>query len=223
MADAANTTSALPPWATKSDKTPNINEILGKLSDEELEKKFVKVKEGKAEAYFHKTKNDVFYNPIQEFNRDLSIAVLNTYSWLNKDKKLNILEALAASGIRSMRYAREVANCGQIVANDFDSHACELIRLNTDLNGVGDRVRANCDDAIVLMNRLSKSNFKNLDKSEQIQFDCIDLDPYGSPAPFLDGALRTISNGGILMVTATDAGVLCGTDHRPLVRFRLFF
>ena len=212
MTDAPNTSA--PKW-TKNEQTPNINEILSKLSDEELEKKFMKVKEGKAQAYFHKTKNDVFYNPIQEFNRDLSIAVLNTYSWLNKEKKLNILEALAASGIRSMRYALEVQNCGQIIANDFDSHACELIRLNTELNSASDRVKANCDDAIVLMNRLSKTNFKNLDKSEQIQFDCIDLDPYGSPAPFLDAALRTINNGGILMVTATDAGVLCGILNLP--------
>ena len=33
-----------------------------------------KVVEGKARVYFPKTKNQVFYNPIQEFNRDLSIA-----------------------------------------------------------------------------------------------------------------------------------------------------
>ena len=33
-----------------------------------------KVVEGKAKVYFPKTKNQVFYNPIQEFNRDLSIA-----------------------------------------------------------------------------------------------------------------------------------------------------
>ena len=36
--------------------------------------KYDKVVEGKAKVYFPKTKNQVFYNPIQEFNRDLSIA-----------------------------------------------------------------------------------------------------------------------------------------------------
>ena len=41
-------------------------------------------------------------------------------------------------------------------------------------------------------------------------FDCIDLDPYGSPAMFLDSAIRSIKSGGLLLVTATDAGVLCG-------------
>lgn len=190
----------------------NVDESIAKLieANNEDEKKFNKVKEGKAQAYFHKTKNDVFYNPVQEFNRDLSIAVLNTYSSLHQNKKLNILEALAASGIRSMRYALEIENCSQVVANDFDSHAVELININARLNNVTDKVRANCDDAIVFMNKMTKNNFKNLDKSEQIQFDCIDLDPYGSPAPFLDASLRAIKNDGILLVTATDAGVLCG-------------
>lgn len=42
------------------------------------------------------------------------------------------------------------------------------------------------------------------------QFDCIDLDPYGSPSAFLDASLRSIRPGGLLLITATDAGVLCG-------------
>jgi tRNA (guanine26-N2/guanine27-N2)-dimethyltransferase len=66
---------------------------------DQMEDKFNKIKEGKAHVYFNKVKNQVFYNPIQEFNRDLSIAVLNTYSKTNDNKKLRILEALAASGM----------------------------------------------------------------------------------------------------------------------------
>lgn len=88
------------------------------------------VREGKAVVNFVKTNNQVFYNPIQEFNRDLSIACINTYSSVNGGKKLRILEALAASGIRSMRYALEIENCAQIIANDFDSHAVQLIDKN---------------------------------------------------------------------------------------------
>jgi len=67
-----------------------------------MEDKFNKIKEGQANVYFNKVKNQVFYNPIQEFNRDLSIAVLNTYSKTNENKKLRILEALAASGITKL-------------------------------------------------------------------------------------------------------------------------
>lgn len=100
-------------------------------------KLFEQVREGKALVNFRKTNNQVFYNPIQEFNRDLSIACINVHSTkLNNNangssnKKLRILEALAASGIRSMRYALEIDNCHEIVANDLDRHAVELIEKN---------------------------------------------------------------------------------------------
>jgi tRNA (guanine26-N2/guanine27-N2)-dimethyltransferase len=44
----------------------------------------------------------------------------------------------------------------------------------------------------------------------QCRFDVIDLDPYGSPAEFLDGAVQSVSDGGMLAVTCTDMAVLCG-------------
>lgn len=36
------------------------------------------------------------------------------------------------------------------------------------------------------------------------KFDCVDLDPYGSPSPFVDAAVQCVADGGLLMVTATD-------------------
>ena len=35
-------------------------------------------------------------------------------------------------------------------------------------------------------------------------YDAVDLDPYGTPAQFLDTAVQAVSEGGLLMVTATD-------------------
>lgn len=48
------------------------------------------------------------------------------------------------------------------------------------------------------------------------QFDVIDLDPYGSCSIFLDGALQSLRNGGLLCVTSTDLTVLCG-NHPEVV------
>ena len=42
------------------------------------------------------------------------------------------------------------------------------------------------------------------------RFDVVDIDPYGSPAVFLDGAVQAVCDGGILLITCTDMGVLCG-------------
>jgi tRNA (guanine26-N2/guanine27-N2)-dimethyltransferase len=38
----------------------------------------------------------------------------------------------------------------------------------------------------------------------------VDLDPYGSPAAFLDSAVQCVADGGILMCSATDMAVLAG-------------
>jgi tRNA (guanine26-N2/guanine27-N2)-dimethyltransferase len=43
-------------------------------------------------------------------------------------------------------------------------------------------------------------------------YDAIDLDPYGTPAHFLDSALQAVAEGGLLAVTATDMAVLCGNS-----------
>ena len=36
----------------------------------------------------------------------------------------------------------------------------------------------------------------------------IDLDPYGSAAPFLDGAVQAVESGGLLCITCTDMAAL---------------
>ena len=43
-------------------------------------------------------------------------------------------------------------------------------------------------------------------------FDIIDLDPYGSVVPFLDAAVGSVRDGGLLCITCTDTRVLCGPD-----------
>lgn len=47
-------------------------------------------------------------------------------------------------------------------------------------------------------------------RSPSHRFDVIDLDPYGSCSIFLDGAVQSLRDGGLLCVTSTDLTVLCG-------------
>ena len=53
---------------------------------------------------------------------------------------LKILEALAASGLRSIRYAREIPRVGTIVANDLSKDAYHSMCENIEHNQVGDKV-----------------------------------------------------------------------------------
>lgn len=156
-----------------------------------------RIKEGLAEVYT----TSAFYNPVQQFNRDTTISVITEYLRTNKNKNIRLLEALAASGLRSIRFAKEISGISEIICNDFSEEAVECIKKNIELNGVGSIVKPNCEDAMLLMQRCKKKEF---------QFDIVDLDPYGCAGPFLDGAVQCIKNGGLLAVTCTDLAILCG-------------
>ena len=148
---------------------------------------------------------DVFYNPVQQFNRDLSVAVINQFaSDREKDEKfenLTILEALSATGLRSIRYAKEIPKAKKIIANDFLERAVKAIDYNIEKNQVGHKVVSSHADASDLM--LKHKGFEQ-------RFHIVDLDPYGAPTQFLDGAVQCVADGGLLCVTCTDMAVLCG-------------
>ncbi len=55
----------------------------------------------------------------------------------NKEfKGINILEALSATGLRSVRYLKEIDNLSKLVANDIDPAATELMQKNFDFNSI---------------------------------------------------------------------------------------
>eukprot|EP00262_Sarcandra_glabra_P005380 TRINITY_DN1689_c0_g1_i1.p1 TRINITY_DN1689_c0_g1~~TRINITY_DN1689_c0_g1_i1.p1 ORF type:complete len:595 (-),score=118.04 TRINITY_DN1689_c0_g1_i1:82-1866(-) len=115
-------------------------------------------------------------------------------------KPPRVLEALAASGLRALRYSREVEGIGQVIAIDNDKASIEACKRNIKFNGsvACSKVEPHLADARVYM------------LTHQKEFDVVDLDPYGSPTVFLDSAVQSVADGGILMCTATDMAVLCG-------------
>ncbi|KNC87065.1 hypothetical protein SARC_00809, partial [Sphaeroforma arctica JP610] len=189
---------------------------------------FTVIVEGKANGLFP-ADSSVFYNPVQEFNRDLSIATIRMFEetlyaeqkaellkkiarveaknikWRDPTEPargIRILEGLSATGLRSMRFAKEIPNVKTIVANDFSAEAVKTIAKNCEFNGIPEGlVQPNHDDCAMVC-------YKN--RNSKDQFHVIDLDPYGSPTTFLDGAIQAVAEGGLLCVTATDMAVLAG-------------
>ncbi|KAI0362202.1 N2,N2-dimethylguanosine tRNA methyltransferase [Trametes cingulata] len=227
--------------------------------------------------------NDAFLNPVQEFNRDLSVACIRTWGELvnaEKERKWRqaaerrakkaaeggagahkakkprsesgktseeaapstdgpkddgtkpqaefkphqfvILEALSATGLRSIRYAHEIPLVKYVIANDLSPAAVEAMRRNVELNDLHEKeepvpegstekpkvrpakVRVNEGDACALMYN---------HRSERNRVDVVDLDPYGTAAPFIDGAVQCVNDGGLLCVTCTDMSVLATTNY----------
>ena len=151
----------------------------------------------------------VFYNPVMEFNRDLSVAALRVYAREYAPHRPVVVEPLSATGVRAVRYALE-ADVERVIANDIDENAYKLMKMNVELNGVGDRVAVHRRDA--------RSLLYHLKYEDPTPVLVVDLDPYGSPAPFLDAALDLIGHGGLLAMTATDLAVLEGSKPRPALR-----
>lgn len=130
---------------------------------------------------------------------------------------MRVLEALSATGLRSIRYAKEVRGIKQIIANDLSSSAVKSIENNIRLNNVEDLITASEANATTLMynstslqSRFDVIDLGNLNWNFFSVFDTLlpvylkifkTTDPYGSPAIFLDGAVQSISEGGLLLVT----------------------
>jgi len=146
----------------------------------------------------------VFYNPVMELNRDLSVLVFNQFqSEINSD--LNICDAFGGSGIRGIRYSKEVNNAQNIVINDVNPRAVAMARENARENGLDNITFCEKDASILL--RLCKG-----------KFNVVDIDPFGTPSPFVDSAAVNLPRNGFLAVTATDTSALCGTYPEPCLR-----
>lgn len=80
--------------------------------------------------------------------------------------------------------------------NDFNKKAVALIKKNLKLNRLKAKVtNFRADECLI------KSGY----------FDYIDIDPFGSPNPYLEASIKRLADSGILSVTATDCGALYGT------------
>ena len=163
------------------------------------------IQEGKATVYVHtgkiSKKLPVFYNPVMKHNRDIAILVLNA---LNR-KNMQIALPLAASGVRGVRFGKELRKgiIEKIYINDYSPEAAKLIRKNLALNKV--KAEVSQEDATLFL-------------LKSAGFDYIDIDPFGTPNPFLDAAVKRISRTGVLAVTATDTSSLAGTYEKVCMR-----
>ena len=146
----------------------------------------------------------VFYNPHMEMNRDLSILAIQVFQ-KEQDREINICDLFGGSGIRGVRYKNEIDGVGEVSINDISETANHYERHNIELNNLSD-VEVYQHDA---------SMFLRMKRGE---FDVIDIDPFGTPSPFLDSAGYCARRNSLLCVTATDTSALCGTYEEPCIR-----
>jgi tRNA (guanine26-N2/guanine27-N2)-dimethyltransferase len=145
-------------------------------------------------------KMEVFYNPQMESNRNISILLLNAI----KEKK-KIALPLAGSGIRAIRILKEVKGVEKIYVNDKRETFVKDFENNLKLNKLNTKkIKVFNKEANTFLLGCHDENFCG-------HFDYIELDPFGTPNPFLSSSIEKIKRGGIIVVTATDTAALTGT------------
>ena len=137
----------------------------------------------------------VFYNPAMALSRDLHVALWHKLAPAGKT-----LDGLAASGVRGLRLMAEAGAAVEFC--DRSPAATEAIRANLARNSLAAEVHEG-DLREVLAGR---------------EFGALDIDPFGTPAPFIPAAVRAVADGGLLGVAATDTAVLCGAQPKACER-----
>lgn len=144
----------------------------------------------------------MFYNPAMALDRDLGVAVLR--AWRPElGHALRGWEMLSATGIRALRMVRETGRFAAFDLVESNSLATQVLARNVQEAGLPG-VRAQAGDARAA--------------PPAAPYDYVDVDPYGSPLPFLANAVRALGRGGLIAVTATDLMVLAGAQSSVCLR-----
>ncbi|RMH09372.1 MAG: tRNA (guanine(10)-N(2))-dimethyltransferase [Aquificota bacterium] len=137
----------------------------------------------------------VFYNPHMRENRDISLLML----LVGVPEGAVVCDPMGASGVRALRFLLETQKVGKVIYNDINPKAVDFFIKLLEKHSVDkQRVEVYNEDAVLLLRRLKNCHY-------------VDLDPFGSPIPFLESFLFPVARHGILAVSATDTAVLSGT------------
>ncbi len=137
----------------------------------------------------------VFYNPFMIFDRDISVEIVKKY-FENKENVVGF-DLLSATGVRGIRYLLE-SDVSFMYFNDISKEAIKIINENLKLNRLNDKAKVFNDDANKVLNIIDG------------KFDFVDIDPFGAPSYFFENSIKKIKRNGLLMITATDRGAICG-------------
>ena len=152
--------------------------------------------------------DEVFFNPHQKINRDISVLVLKVFAKLNNKDNIVICEPFGGIGVRTCRYALEVPS-STIHYNDVNPKAFRIAQHNfSHLSELyRDKISAHNGEFTDFLNSLYL---------DHPLMDFMDIDPYGSPIPFVHRSLKFVTTQGLLAFTATDLASLSGLYPRAM-------
>lgn len=176
----------------EEEEIPEVEGVSGKVEMEEAAGPG-EITEGKAKIIIDEK---VFYNPKMEFSRDISSLAVSALG------PIRVCDSMSATGVRGIRYAIENPNVESILFLDMEEAAVKNTQANMDGND--------------LKGEIVKDELNHFLYTSGKHFNFIEVDPFGSPVPFIRSALLNMRSEktGYLSVTATDTAVLCGAHAK---------
>jgi tRNA G26 N,N-dimethylase Trm1 len=150
--------------------------------------------------------SDTFYSLFQKVHRDATILILkyilcscNLSGDANLQLPLRYLDLFCGNGVRSLRFLKEVGGeyegTVEIVGIDSQQDCVKVANDTAVLNNLH-------DNAHFMQHKVTTTGQLPccLD-----QFDCIDVDPFGSSIPYIEQCLPLLRDKGLLLLTCTDS------------------
>ena len=168
-----------------------------------------------------------FLNPAMAPSRTRSVLLLKDaleHDWLtSQDKPIRAFDAMCSTGVRVRRWRNEIPNELQnrlrITGNDLNDFALSwaINSHNQNLPKYTENIEMNFDRYGSMTHRESVNGifFQKMDAKlamAHASYQWIDIDPFGSPVPFIDSAIQSLARTGVLEVTATDTAALTGSS-----------
>lgn len=153
-----------------------------------------RITEGKAEFQV----GTAFFNANAQVVRDLGVLAAALY---RQDRgQLRVLDGMAACGVRSLRYVLE-SQADYVWANDSNPDIQATLRENLSRSLSPQQFQMSDRDALrVLFDCYQRQDY----------YDLVDLDGFGSPAPFLGACLGACTIEGLIYLTSTDGRTVTG-------------
>lgn len=160
-----------------------------------------------------KGSGSVFHNPAMAGSRTRSVLLLRhaIEAGLLGDGAIYALDGLSATGLRARRWLNELpsdlAERMRVTIVDLDPSALAWAKESHEefppAHGRGqiNPVEGDLRSVVLESGR-----------------HWVDLDPYGSPVPFIDTAIQSLARSSVIEVSATDTAALTGSSRHPLLR-----
>jgi tRNA (guanine26-N2/guanine27-N2)-dimethyltransferase len=162
-----------------------------------------------------KDEREVFHNAAMAASRTRSVLLMAHEfqdGWLGSaDKPIQTLDALTATGARSLRWLHElpkdVVARLQLTQVDRDAKAIEWATANLAHNPPKNR-NSGVEQLVGDVRQIALGQ----------GWQWVDVDPFGSPIPFIDAVLQSTARRAVIQVTATDTAALTGSSPSALRR-----